>query len=100
MKNNKNQTYSQTFRLLLGNASIPSTARLTMAIADRIQDEPSQGVRLAALSSAFLLSLELSGLPAADCLGMARNIMNHAEGIRPEFAGVREYLRNEVFSHD
>lgn len=89
-----------TLRDLIGNAPLDRTARLTLAIADRIQHEPHQGVRLAAVLSAAQLALELSGLPVYDCLTMTRNIMNHADGIRPEFGGVKRYMQKEVFKRD
>ena len=71
-------------RDLVGNAPLNATARLTMAIADRIQREPNRGVRLAATLSAAQLAAERSGLSLFDCLSMTKNLMNHADGTRPE----------------
>jgi len=90
-------TPAQTLRDLLGNAPLDQTARLTMGIGDLIQQEPNQGVRLAAVLAAAHIAVELSGLPVYDCLTMTQNIINHAHGIRPEFGGVKRYMQNEVF---
>lgn len=87
------------FRDLLGNADLRKTANLTMAIADRIQHEPSPGVRLAAVLSAASLSLDCTNLPFPDAFGMSRNLMHNAEGKRAEFLAVQDYFEKEVFPH-
>lgn len=91
-------TAPETFRDLLGNAPLKETARLTMHIADAIQNEPNQGARLGAVLSAAAIAAEQSGLPLYDCLTMTRNLMSSAEGIRAEFAAVESYMAEEVFS--
>lgn len=96
---NPTKSPSSRFRDLLGNADMVKTAHLTMSIADRLQHEPSPGVRLAAVLSAASLALECTELPFGDAFGMCRNLMNHAEGKRAEFLAAQDYFEKEVFPH-
>lgn len=93
------QIPATTLRDHLGSVPLVDTATATTAIADTLQRIPNPGVRLGAILCASLLATEASGLPLADCFGTARNIMNHAEGKRPEFLAVSDYYKNEVFTH-
>lgn len=88
--------HTQTLRDALGNTRLSEAANVAMAVANAVQSIPSKGARIAGTAAAFLILLEESGMPAPDVLGMARNIINHAEGRRPEFAAVTDYIREEV----
>lgn len=80
----------------LGNASLPHAAQAAMSVADAIQNFPAKGVRLMGLTSAFLLAADESGIPVPDLMSMARNCVNHAEGRRPEFAAVADFIKHEI----
>jgi len=85
-------------RDLLGNADLTQSARAAMSVATGVQDYPDKGVRLMGTAAAFLLAAEASGLPVTDVIGMARNCINTAEGKRPEFAAVADYVQHEVLA--
>ncbi|MDE7064510.1 MAG: hypothetical protein K2O70_03455 [Desulfovibrionaceae bacterium] len=86
-------------RDLAGNAPLVECARAAMSVADALQRIPDRGARLAGASAAFLLMAERAGITPCDLMGMARNCMNTAEGRRPEFAAVEEYINKEIFTH-
>jgi hypothetical protein len=82
-------------RDLLANANVRQTANSTMAIIDRIQSlAPPQ--QAAGLAAAFILLCERYSLEPQDIFTLTSNIMNHAEGRRPEFLAVRDYMENEL----
>lgn len=85
-------------RDLLGNAPLVEAARATMGVANAVQDHPNKGVRLMGIASAFLIASEAAGLPVSDVIGMARNCINTADGKRPEFAAVADYIHNEILN--
>lgn len=81
----------------LGNASLVETSRMAMSVVNAIQTNPNdKGSQLGGLLTAFLMVFDTCGLPLEDLLGMARNIVNDAEGTRPEFMAVKDYIENEV----
>ena len=86
-------------RDLTGNAPLVACAEAAMSVADAIQKIPHKGAQLVGASCAFLLLAESSGLSIPDLMGTARNCMNTAEGRRPEFAAVNEYINKEIFNH-
>ena len=87
---------TSALRDLAGNADVAEAARVAMSVADAVQKSPSRGARFVGMAAAFLLVCENAGLPVSDLMGMARNCMNMARGVRPEFSAVSEYVRNEV----
>lgn len=87
---------SSSLRDKLGNAKLTHAAQAAMSVADAVQNFPDKGVRLMGMASAFLIASDESGLPVPDLMSMARNCMNHADGRRPEFKAVGDYIRNEI----
>lgn len=77
------------------NAPIRSVAQATMALIDVNQDKPPEH-QLLALGAAFLLMTEHLRVAPADVWGFTNNLMNHAEGRRPEFAAVAAYMEGEL----
>lgn len=71
-----------------------------MSVVNAIQEQNNtpedKGSQLGGLLTAFLMVFDTCGLPLEDLLGMARNIVNDAEGVRPEFMAVKRYIENEV----
>lgn len=87
---------SLSLRDIVGNADIAETARTAMATVDAVQKTTSRGARLLGMATAFLIVSESAGLAVGDLMGMARNCMCRAQGTRPEFAAVEEFVKNEV----
>lgn len=79
----------------LNHAPVLDTCRGAMAVINAIQDLP-QGVQEAAITAAFVLMCEVKGLRPTDLFTVSGNIINHAEGKRPEFAAVSQYIREEL----
>lgn len=69
-------------------------ARATMALVNANQDEPPH-VQMHAATALFLLACERFGVRPTDAFEKANNLMNHAEGPRPEFRAIRQYMENE-----
>ncbi len=84
-------------RDLFMNADLKQTALATMATIDALQSKP-QHTQLAAISAAFLLLVEQTDITLAEVIGAARNMMNTAEGKRPEFLAVADYLKHELLN--
>ncbi|MEG2140964.1 MAG: hypothetical protein RRY20_09285 [Bilophila sp.] len=85
-----------TLRDQLGNVSLTDAAHTAMSVADAVQTCPRKGARLIGIMAAALITIEASNLNLQDVLAMTRNVINHADGRRPEFAAVDAYVRNEV----
>lgn len=73
---------------------VRSASTASMSVLGAIQDMPPEEATVG-VTSAFFLIAERWGLDPRDLLGLTTNIMNHADGRRPEFAAVAEFLRNE-----
>lgn len=76
---------------------IPSrlAAQRTFDVIDRVQEWPPHE-QVVALAATFLLLCETQRVNPRDALQTAERIINHAEGKLPEFAAVRQYLKDEV----
>lgn len=82
-------------RDLFNNASVKVVAPAAMALIDTIQGcQPH--TQVAAITSVFMLLCEHHKIPAHDAFAAVTNLMNHAEGRRPEFAAVRQYMEEEL----
>lgn len=91
-----NISYAPVLRDRMGNAPLQGASEATMTVVNALQNYPDKGVRLMGVSAAFLIMADESGLSVPDLMSMARNCVNHADGRRPEFAAVGDYIRNEV----
>lgn len=83
-------------RDLFMNAKLHDVSTATMSLVDAVQSAPRH-VQLAAFGAAFLLMVDQSGLPMSDVMGAVKNMMNHAEGKRPEFRAAEAYMQHELF---
>ena len=79
---------------LLNNAAVNTVASAAMEILDRIQSRPAHE-RMLAVAAVTLTLCEVYRLDRQDLMTAANNLMNHAEGRRPEFAAVRSHAENE-----
>lgn len=89
---------TERLRDLTANCTTRDAAQCCMAVASGVQANPDRGARLMGLAAAFLIAAEASGLPVPDLMGYARNCMNTAEGKRPEFAAVTDYIEKEILN--
>lgn len=87
---------SANLRDLAGNAPLTQASGAAMSVADAIQHTPHKGARLLGAASAFILMADNAGIHVSDLMAMARNCMNDAEGRRPEFKAVEEFIVKEV----
>lgn len=85
-------------RDLTGNAPLVDCAQAAMSVADALQRAPHRGAQLMGVATSFLIMTACAGLTPSDLMGMARNCMNTAEGRRPEFAAVEDYINKEIFN--
>lgn len=83
-------------RDLLNVTGVKPAANATMTVIDRLQDFPPH-VQVVGLAAAFLTMATHLGIPAQDVFTVTTNLINDAEGKRPEFAAVDAYLEGEVF---
>ena len=94
--------YSRRVRDQLGNADVERVSTMTFAIIDAIAKHddrtPLPGEMVGAVSAAFVLIMEACKLPAYDAAMYARNIMSDADGRRPEFKAITDYIKKEVLT--
>ena len=69
--------------------------RAAMAVINSVQQVPP-AVQAHGIAAAFILLAERYGLEPQHLFQRTTNLMNYAEGRRPEFAAVAEYLANEL----
>ena len=79
----------------MNNADPRTVANAPMAVVDRLQAFPAEAQAMGA-AVAFLILAEQGGIPAQDLFTATKNLMNNQDGIRPEFAALSEYVRNEL----
>lgn len=73
-----------------------AVAQRTMQLLDLVQDFTPEE-QIASLSATFLLLMERFNVSAQDAFGTTSRIIHHADGTRrPEFAALRQYLREEL----
>lgn len=89
---------SAPLRDLTGNAPLRESSNAAMSVADALQHVPHKGARILGAAVASLILAECAGLNTYDLMTMARNCMSDAEGRRPEFAAVEEFIRKEILN--
>jgi hypothetical protein len=77
------------------NSKLRESASSAFALLDVNQDEPAH-IQLHAAAAYFLLLCEHHDLPPQDVFIATKNLMNHAEGPRPEFRAIRAYMEGEL----
>lgn len=79
----------------LNAVDVGEVANATMAVIDRIQNMSAE-TAVAAMAATFLLMCERYDLTPQDAFAVVDNVMNYAEGRRPEFKAVAQYLDEEL----
>lgn len=78
----------------LNHLPVRETANATFAILDAVQDRNAEQA-LVAMFCAAKMAAEAARIPVQDVVAVADNIMRAGDGVRPEFAAFRNYLRND-----
>lgn len=81
-------------RDLFNNVDLGDASRATMALVDVAQDMDAHVAQVAA-AALFLLLTEHNHITAQDAFAVTSNVMNHAQGRRPEFEAIAWFLREE-----
>lgn len=81
-------------RDLFANIPVKAAAVATMEVIDAIQDRRPHE-QLVALAATFILACERYGIEPQDAFALTTNVMNHADGRRPEFEAVRQFMAHE-----
>lgn len=79
----------------LHNQSVTDAGRAAMQVITSLQDHRPEA-QIVGACAAFLLLAEASGIPAQDLFSATKNIINGADGKRPEFAALSMYIQHEV----
>jgi len=82
-------------RDLMNNAGQGRVANAAMATITKLQDY-GPGEQLNAAAAVFLLLADSYGVAPGDAFAATKSLMNGADGRRPEFAAVQEYLEREL----
>lgn len=77
------------------NLPVIDGALAAMQVVDSLQRHQPEA-RILGAAAVFVLLAERFGVSMQDVMGATKKLMNHAEGRRPEFAAIGEYLRHEV----
>lgn len=79
-------------------SSLParSGAQAAMRVIDALQGTCLPETQAHGIAAAFILLSERWGMSPQEIFEKTTNLMNYAEGRRPEFAAVAEYLENEL----
>lgn len=77
------------------NASLTHVSGAAMDALDRLQRHP-RGVQIPAICALFLAVSKASGLSVQDLLQTTDRMTSHADGRRPEFAAVVDYVNGEL----
>lgn len=82
-------------RDLLNNAKPDRVSRAMMEAIDRLQNyQPHE--QLMGVCALFLFLSQAWGIPAQDVFTATKNLINDADGKRPEFAGIETYIKKEL----
>lgn len=79
----------------MNNLAMSDVTNGAMAVIDRLQRLPKE-TQAVSLAATFLLLSEHWGVDPQRVFAATTNIMNHADGRRPEFKAVARYLREEI----
>lgn len=82
-------------RDLFNNAQVRDVSNASMAVITTIQDMQPH-VQMAALAATFLLLSDHWKVAPQEAFAAVKNLMNHAEGRRPEFNAVAAYMEAEL----
>lgn len=79
----------------LNSMPIDVAGQAAMQVIDTLQRYPREAQVLGS-AAVFVLLCERFGINVQDVMTVTSNLMHHAEGRRPEFAAVTEYLAREL----
>ena len=79
----------------MNNVDPKIAANAAFFVIDKLQDLP-QHLQLLGLAAALLTASDVFKVPAQDIFTVTKNLMNSKEGLRPEFAAVRDYIKYEL----
>jgi len=77
------------------NADLRHVSGAAVDALDKLQRHP-KGVQVPAVAALFIAMSEASGMTINDLIATTQRMTSHAEGRRPEFAAVVDYVRNEL----
>ncbi len=79
----------------INNAKPADVAKSNFVVIDRMQSfEPH--IQVLGIASTLLILAERFGVDAQTMFTVTKNLMNSKEGLRPEFAAVRDYVKHEI----
>lgn len=82
-------------RDLLNNARPDRVAQAVVDATDRLQNyQPHE--QMMGVCALFLFLADHWGVPAQDVFTATKNLINDADGKRPEFAGIEQYIKKEL----
>lgn len=89
---------SDRLRDQIGNADISRVSTAAFSVMNGIQNQENMlpGESVAAITAAFILAIDASRLSGADVIGLTRNMMADADGRRPEFKAITDYIKKEI----
>lgn len=79
----------------LSNLKVRKAANAAMLVIDTMQQLPPEE-QIAGLAAAFLLLADRVKMSPQEMFSFTTSIMNHADGRRPEFAAVAQYMDMEL----
>lgn len=79
----------------MNNADPKLVAETTFSVIDRLQNFPQHSQAMA-VAAALLTLADVYKVSAQDIFTTTKNLMNSKEGLRPEFAAVRDYIKYEL----
>jgi len=79
----------------LTSINVRKAANASMVVIDALQKLPPEE-QVAGMASAFLLLADHINLTPQEMFSVTTSIMNHADGRRPEFAAVAQYMEMEL----
>lgn len=79
----------------INNAKPADVATSNIAVIDRLQSyEPH--IQVLGAASVLLALADRFGVDAQTIFTVTKNLMHSKEGLRPEFAAVRDYVKHEI----
>ena len=79
----------------INNASPVDVAKSNFTVIDRLQSfEPH--VQVLGTAAVLLALADRFGVDAQTIFTVTKNLMHSKEGLRPEFAAVRDYVKHEI----
>jgi hypothetical protein len=79
----------------MNNADPKRVAQASFYVIDKLQNFPPH-LQLMGLAAALLTASDTFKVEAQDIFTVTKNLMNSKEGLRPEFAAIRDYIKYEL----